>query len=437
MRPLLGLHDTLLCVLIVKLVQYGTFTVLLQRMQQASYLKTHQEMLQRISTLENQLDTASAEILKVQKENTTLHEKFGELQTSHNSLQQYTNVVEEEKELLVLRIEKLQKDKEKQIAAIVDALRTKLLKGEQAQTQLENEVTLIREQQQNLHWENAQLKSISSKSQYVAEENERLSWDNQELKEALEKSNRLVESLRKEYADFKDQIVQLNNKASPAAVYPHTNYAYFSDSASNEKLTDILLPSHSQEYLPTLSQEYDGMFSRPLSQEHSFYASPLGALSQEHSSAALGMTPGVSRPMSQECSTVPRSNYHMQFTGKSRSQEDSCLTFLPQTIHEQPSFYHRSSSLGKIQTVHLPHTETKAVITADGILNVLCQPISTLDELHTGDRVVVHRCSGNECGTVRALYVKIDKKPCYVGVELDLPSLWFDYYYSIICTVLS
>ena len=166
------------------------------------------------------------------------------------------------------------------------------------------------------------------------------------------------------------------------------------------------------------------MLSGPLSQEHSVYASPFGPLSQEYSSAALGTSPAMSRHMSQEYSTVPSPDY-LQFTGKSRSQEDSYQTFLHQTVHEHPSFYHRSSSLSKIQTKHIQRTEMMIVITNDGKSNVLCEPIRTLDELHTGERVVVHRSSGNEYGTIRALYVRIDKKPCYVGMELDLPSLWF------------
>ena len=48
---------------------------------------------------------------------------------------------------------------------------------------------------------------------------------------------------------------------------------------------------------------------------------------------------------------------------------------------------------------------------------------SYIDELHTRKRIVVYLSSGYEYGTIRALYVKIEKKS-YVGVEQDLPSLW-------------
>jgi len=396
--------------------------IFLQQMQHAFNLKIHQEILQQNSMLKNQLETTSTEILKVQKENAVLQEQLGELQASYSRLKQYANAVEQEKLCLNSRIESLQKDKETHIAAVIDALRAKILKEEQIRMQLENELAVTSEQKQSLYYENAQLKNMASRFQYISEQNENLMWDNQQLKEALEKSNRLVEP---EY--LMDQIFQQNNIALPtAAVHPCTKYTYFNDSASNEKEKNIYLP---HEYLPTLSQEDSYMFSKSLSQEHSFYASPFGPSSQEHSSAALGISPAISRPMSQEYFRVPRSDYHMRFTGRSRSQEDSCPTFLSQTTHEHPSFYQRSSSLGQIQTKNLQaNVEMMIVITADGMSNILCKSINTLDELHTGERVVVRRSSGNECGTVRALYVKIDKKPCYVGVELDLPSLWFTIY---------
>ena len=349
--------------------------------------------------LENQLEVATKQMSRVQIQNTTLNEKLGNLQTSLGELQQYIKSIEHEKDVLLSKNKQFQNDKESQVAAVVDDLRAKLRKEEQLHVQLENENRLVKEKQQDLVWENDELKNMASRSQYFAEEHER---ENQELREALEKSNKLVETLSNELRGLQNQGFKPNQAPLPTVAYPHAEYAYFNEPAANEQWKDMpSQPFHSLERFPTLSQEDYRSLSQGGSDTLQFHH-----LSQESISMALDLSLSQ-RSMSQE------------YSGISRSQGDSCQFSPPQYV----SFYSRSSSLGKIQTGNIIHEEKITVITADGMSDVHCKPVSTPQELHLAERVVVHRSSGNEYGIMRALYVKIDKKSSYVGVELDLPSL--------------
>ena len=89
------------------------------------------------------------------------------------------------------------------------------------------------------------------------------------------------------------------------------------------------------------------------------------------------------------------------------------------------SFYRTSSSLGSSRVELSQTTCALKVVTAHGKSSVKCERINRMSELHLGKRVIVYRYYQhiNEYGTVRKLNVIINKKPCYVGVELDLPSL--------------
>ena len=90
---------------------------------------------------------------------------------------------------------------------------------------------------------------------------------------------------------------------------------------------------------------------------------------------------------------------------------------------------YRSSSLGT-RVMSQQTYFSKKVVTARGEINVTCEAIRVMSELHKGERMVVHRYYHgiNEYGTVRALSVTVDNKPWYVGVELDLPG-WYTYKY--------
>ena len=89
------------------------------------------------------------------------------------------------------------------------------------------------------------------------------------------------------------------------------------------------------------------------------------------------------------------------------------------------SFY-RSSSCHGSSRVELSQTMcvSKQVVTSHGVSNVKCEEINRMSELYLGKRIIVYRYyqNINEFGTVRKLNVIINRKPRYVGVELDLPS---------------
>ncbi|XP_065907298.1 uncharacterized protein [Dysidea avara] len=60
--------------------------------------------------------------------------------------------------------------------------------------------------------------------------------------------------------------------------------------------------------------------------------------------------------------------------------------------------------------------------TKDGELSLSCEPASAPHELKEGQRVVISRSGGSECGTVKVINVSIGGKPGFVGIELDFPS---------------
>ena len=68
---------------------------------------------------------------------------------------------------------------------------------------------------------------------------------------------------------------------------------------------------------------------------------------------------------------------------------------------------------------------TKQVETANGKQDVWCEPVTSAFEVRKGQRVVVYRTCSTEYGTVRAVNMAIDaKKKGFIGVEMDLPSMY-------------
>ena len=63
------------------------------------------------------------------------------------------------------------------------------------------------------------------------------------------------------------------------------------------------------------------------------------------------------------------------------------------------------------------------MVIANGEQSVSCDPVTAVDEVKVGERVVVCRTNSNEYGAVRA--VNVSTGALYkglIGVEMDLPS---------------
>ena len=163
-------------------------------------------------------------------------------------------------------------------------------------------------------------------------------------------------------------------------------------------------------------------------------------------------TASLSQPTSDEY-LDSQSDMTRDHRPKSLSQEYSpcheSVAYLPRGQNSMPNYrsmprelerntnslsFYRSSSLGSSR-VELNQTDCvlKKVVTAHGESYVNCEIIDGMSELYEGKRVVVYRYyqNINEYATVRKLNVIVykepryiaNKKPHYVGVELDLPSL--------------
>ena len=85
-----------------------------------------------------------------------------------------------------------------------------------------------------------------------------------------------------------------------------------------------------------------------------------------------------------------------------------------------------STSALKQPARHSSSAVMKQVTTYYGEVNISCEPVSASSELKKGQRVVVSRSSGssNEYGTVRVVNVSINMKPGFIGIEMDLPSMF-------------
>ena len=152
------------------------------------------------------------------------------------------------------------------------------------------------------------------------------------------------------------------------------------------------------------------------------------SLSQPTTDGYLNSQPNVvmfrdPRPLSQEYDQFYEKTTHSPWAQYGMPSSRS----LPKELDRNTSHLsvYRSSSLGSRVASQQTTCFYKKVVTANGELNVMCEAIHVMSELHKGEKVVVHRYNNiNEYGTVRALHVTINNKPWYVGVELDLPGLY-------------
>ena len=138
---------------------------------------------------------------------------------------------------------------------------------------------------------------------------------------------------------------------------------------------------------------------------------------------------------------------HQEFTRHSRGRstpsysEDTGAAMQPymnqnfgQQFSRQPvagQLYGQHSFLNISELEHIqPSKRTgksviKQVETANGKQDVSCEPVSLSVAVKKGQRVVVCRANNsNEYGTVRAVNVTIDTKKGFIGVEMDLPSMY-------------
>jgi len=340
--------------------------------------------------------------------------------------------------------------------ATINDLRAGMLEVKNTRAQLENEVAAMREEKEKLHMENAQLREMATqptKYQKAMEDNKQLTRDNQELGSALERAQKDLQLYKENSMALKEQLDKATDQSTLDAINNKmTKYKGERDDAriQVQQLQEQLhtqgggggeLASKAARYREernTLQAEVTklntiiaqmatakaaqpgfGSFTRQFSSDDP--SSPTGDVFAEHSvSSDIQPTQYSTGKYSDvEKAHVPSAPTNQKHTSPKLPAKSG------QGSRKPPSSTSSTSAL-KQPTRRPGSAVMKQVTTKDGEVNILCEPVSASSELKKGQRVVVSRSSGssNECGTVRVVNVSIDMKPGFIGIEMDLPSMF-------------
>ena len=342
-------------------------------------------------------------------------------------------------------------------ATIAD-LRTRMLELQQTRGQLENQVAEMREQKEKMLMENAQLREVATqptKYQHAVEENKQLKRDNQELGNALERAQNELQVFKENSMALKEQLDKATDQATLDAITDKmSKYKAERDDARAQvqALQESGGGGASGDVVSKMSR-YREERNEALVQVQAQQAeiAKLSAIIAQMAStqATQPMAAVFNRQTSDDQPSSLPSSHGDVFA--SELDQRSSTSDIP-SAHQTPV---RHSDKGKATNLSAPRNPTpsktspqnakklstsggatrqpikrtfksviKQVVTADGEESVSCEPFSSQAEVKKGLRVVVSRTSSTEYGTVRAANATIDGKRGFVGLELDLPSMY-------------
>ena len=342
-------------------------------------------------------------------------------------------------------------------ATIAD-LRTRMLELQQTRGQLENQVAEMREQKEKMLMENAQLREVATqptKYQHAVEENKQLKRDNQELGNALERAQNELQVFKENSMALKEQLDKATDQATLDAITDKmSKYKAERDDARAQvqALQESGGGGASGDVVSKMSryrEERNEALVKVQAQQAEI--AKLSAIIAQMAStqATQPMAAVFNRQTSDDQPSSLPSSHGDVFA--SELDQRSSTSDIP-SAHQTPD---RHSVKGKATNLSAPRNPTpsktspqnakklstsggatrqpikrtsksviKQVVTADGEESVSCEPFSSQAEVKKGLRVVVSRTSSTECGTVRAANATIDGRRGFVGLELDLPSMY-------------
>jgi len=346
----------------------------------------------------------------------------------------------------------------------INDLRTRMLELQQTRGQLENEVAEMRDQKEKMLVENAQLREVAtqpSKYQYAIEENKQLKRDNQELGNALERAQNELQIFKENSIALKEQLDKATDQATLDAITDKmSKYKSERDDARaqvqalqehiqggggaggdiaskmsryREERNDAFMQIQAQQAeIAKLNTIIAQMASSQAAQPAASTVFNRQISQEEFSSLPSGYNDVSPTESDQRSSTsdVPTAQTTLQSSGKQHS-DMGIVTPTPKnsTSSKVPSRAPKKSPASASKVKQQPSKLTgksviKQVVTANGEQSVSCEPISSVSEVKVGERVVVCRTNSNEYGTVRVVNVSIETKKGYIGVEMDLPSMY-------------
>ena len=340
--------------------------------------------------------------------------------------------------------------------ATINDLRAGMLEVKNTRAQLKNEVAAMREEKEKLHMENAQLREMATqptKYQKAMEDNKQLTRDNQELGSALERAQKDLQLYKENSMALKEQLDKAMDQSTLDAINNKmTKYKGERDDARTQvqQLQEQLrtqgggggeLASKAARYreernipqveITKLNIVTTQMVTAKAAQPG--FGSYTTQFSRDDPSSPTG---GVFASLSEHSvsSDVPPVQYsankyseteNVYVPSAPTNQKYTSLKLPAKSARKKPSSTSSTLAL-KQPTRHSGSAVMKQVTTKDGEINISCEPVSASSELKKGQRVVVSRSCGssNECGTVRVVNVSIDMKPDFIGIEMDLPSMF-------------
>ena len=344
----------------------------------------------------------------------------------------------------------------------VSDLRTRMLELQQTRGQLENEVAEMRDQKEKMLMENAQLREVATqptKYQHAVEENKQLKRDNQELGNALERAQAELQVFKENSMALKEQLDKATDQATLDAINDKMSKYKNERDDARAQVQALQEQLHTQGSGGGASADVISKMSRYRDERNEAIAqvqakqaeiaklntiiaqiatsqaaqSPPTVLNRQTSEDQPSSLPNVFTPESDQhlsISDVPPAQSTLQSSGKLSDRGKGTQlstptsknpTPSPQSAKKQPPT--PSSSL-KQPSKRTGKSVIKQVETANGKQDVSCEPVSSIAEVKKGQRVVVCRANSTEYGTVRAVNVAIDTKKGFIGVEMDLPSMY-------------
>ena len=425
----------------------------------SSEVSSLQQQLQQITqerdSVKKQMQSMEHFKTLLEDENMRQKETISKLQSQESTDKGSTN---EETTMLQVKLasaeEALQNARDQSTAkdTTINDLRANMLEVKNTRAQLEKEVAAMREEKEKLHMENAQLREMATqptKYQKAMEENKQLTRDNQELGTALERAQKELQLFKENSMALTEQLDKATDQATLDAITDKmTKYKGERDDARAQvqQLQEQLrthgggggeLASKAARYrqernvlqeevtkLNTIiaqmasakaSQPAFGNYTRQFSTDDP--SSPTGdvlASLSDHS-----VTSEVSQYSATSYSDIEKASHTVPAPTNQKHTSPKLPSKAGQGSKKTPSSI-------KPPTRRPSNTVMKQVTTKDGEANLSCEPVSTVHEIKKGQRVVVSRSGGssNECGTVKVVNVSIDGKPGFVGIEMDLPSMF-------------
>ena len=341
-------------------------------------------------------------------------------------------------------------------ATIID-LRTRMLELQQTQGQLENQVAEMRKEK--VLMKNAQLREIATqkiKYQHAVEENKQLKRDNLELGNALERAQEKLQVFKENSMALKEQLDKATDQATLDAITDKM-LKYITEQDDTRAQVQALQESGgggaSGDVVSKMSR-YREERNKALVQVQAQQAeiAKLSAIIAQMAStqATQPMAAVFNRQTSDDQPSSLPSSHGDVFASELDQRSSTCTSDIP-SAHQTPV---RHSGKGKATNLSAPRNPTpsktspqnakklstsggtrqpikqtsksviKQVVTANGEESVSCEPFSSQAEVKKGLRVVVSQANSNEYGTVRAANATIDGRRGFVGLELDLSSMY-------------